>query len=229
MASDDKRLYAKLTLDFGDSPKIAPLSDRAFREYIEALLWSTRLMTDGFIPDPMIPKLFSKDGFEELTTNDPVSPSIKRGEGGAQIHDFHKHQNTREKIEQKREAGRLGGLAKASKNLAPATDYSSYIDIDTDIDTDSNNKRATRVPKDFKINDDMRDWAKQKAPTVDLEITTEKFINYWKARSTNATRLDWVATWRNWILNDLKISKNSGPNSSKNMEVVSFYANMPNN
>jgi len=225
MGHEDNRLYAKLTLDFADSPKIAPLSDRAFREYIEVLLWSTRLMTDGFIPDRMIMRLFSKSGLEELTTNDPVSPSIKKVDGGYVIHDFAKHQNTREKIEKKREAGRLGGLAKASKTVASARNYSS--NIDTDIDTNTNSKRATRIPKDFTITDEMRSWAQEKAPGFDITISTEKFINYWTAKSSGATKLDWEATWRNWILNDLKFYGNkSAPNSSKNMEIVNLYANI---
>ena len=45
-------------------------------------------------------------------------------------------------------------------------------------------------------------WASNKAPDADLSTETEKFINYWVAKSgKDATKLDWPATWRNWILN----------------------------
>jgi hypothetical protein len=48
----------------------------------------------------------------------------------------------------------------------------------------------------------MRAWAATKAPNTDLGLETDKFINYWVAKSgKDATKLDWVATWRNWILN----------------------------
>jgi hypothetical protein len=46
----------------------------------------------------------------------------------------------------------------------------------------------------------MVTWAREHCPTVDGRRETEKFINYWTAKSTNATKLDWVATWRNWML-----------------------------
>jgi hypothetical protein len=48
----------------------------------------------------------------------------------------------------------------------------------------------------------MIQWAATKAPNTDTRLETEKFINYWTARSgKDATKLDWSATWRNWILN----------------------------
>jgi len=63
-------------------------------------------------------------------------------------------------------------------------------------------KRATRLTDDFKVTPEMRLWASSKAPDADLSTETEKFINYWVAKSgKDATKLDWAATWRNWILN----------------------------
>lgn len=63
---------------------------------------------------------------------------------------------------------------------------------------------ASRIPDDFALTDDMRAWAAEKRPDVDLELATEMFVNYWRAKSTNATKLDWVATWRNWVLKEKK-------------------------
>lgn len=63
-------------------------------------------------------------------------------------------------------------------------------------------KRGTRIPEDFNINPAMRLWAAQKAQNANLELETEKFINYWASKTgKDATKLDWAATWRNWILN----------------------------
>lgn len=119
----DERMFAKFTLDFADSPKIAPLSDKAFRHFVEAVLWSRRLMTDGFIPTRMAMKLFDEESLEELMENDSVNPSIIKVVDGYQIHDYSKHQITNDWVEKKREAGRKGGLAKqkSSKPLAPAS------------------------------------------------------------------------------------------------------------
>lgn len=62
-------------------------------------------------------------------------------------------------------------------------------------------KRGTRIPDDFTVTPDMVAWAKDRAPNIDGRRETEKFVNYWRAKSgANATKLDWPATWRNWIM-----------------------------
>ncbi len=39
-------------------------------------------------------------------------------------------------------------------------------------------------------------------PASRIELETEKFRNYWTAKTgTGAVKRDWAATWRNWILN----------------------------
>jgi hypothetical protein len=48
----------------------------------------------------------------------------------------------------------------------------------------------------------MVTWAQKNHPQVDGRRETEKFINYWTAKSgRDATKLDWVLTWKNWIIN----------------------------
>lgn len=42
-----------------------------------------------------------------------------------------------------------------------------------------------------------------RTPLVDVESSTERFVNHWRAKSgKDATKLDWPATWRNWLLRD---------------------------
>lgn len=61
--------------------------------------------------------------------------------------------------------------------------------------------RGTRIPEDFAPTLAMIKWAKERAPHVNGRLETEKFINYWTAKSgQSATKVDWVATWRNWFL-----------------------------
>lgn len=59
-------------------------------------------------------------------------------------------------------------------------------------------KRATAVPDDFPITVDLRSWAAEKVPGVNLERETEKFLNHF--RSNGKTMKDWTAAWRNWML-----------------------------
>ncbi|MBK8150831.1 MAG: hypothetical protein IPK58_22170 [Acidobacteria bacterium] len=62
--------------------------------------------------------------------------------------------------------------------------------------------RGTRIPDPFLLTADMREWATERVPNIDLTTETEKFVNYYRALAgAKATKIDWIATWRNWMLN----------------------------
>lgn len=63
-------------------------------------------------------------------------------------------------------------------------------------------KRGSRIPEPFLLTAEMRRYSSEKRPEIDVVLETEKFCNYWRAKTgRDATKLDWPATWRNWILN----------------------------
>ena len=68
--------------------------------------------------------------------------------------------------------------------------------------------RATRLPENWQPSDSLIIWTRQKAPHWTPEkfgFVLEKFKNYWLAASgRSASKLDWDATWRNWVLSDLE-------------------------
>lgn len=129
----DSRLYANITHDFFESPKIMVLSDRAKLGLLEMILWSCRMQTDGVIDHRVASAKHLLDVCQELLENDPETPSLVELENGDfLIHDFTEHQTTKAEIEaireKRRAAGRAGGLAKSrahaaksSKRLASAT------------------------------------------------------------------------------------------------------------
>lgn len=60
--------------------------------------------------------------------------------------------------------------------------------------------RGTRIPADFQPDATMVAWARENTPNVDGRYETEKFIDYWTAKTgAGATKLDWRSTWRNWM------------------------------
>jgi hypothetical protein len=62
--------------------------------------------------------------------------------------------------------------------------------------------KGTRLPEPFNLTKEMRAYAAEKRPNLDVLEETEKFTNYWRAKTgRDATKLDWLATWQNWILN----------------------------
>lgn len=229
MAKDD-RLYARFDIAMDEHPKVMLLSDAGFRALVEATLYSRRQLTDGFLAARIAERKWGREVITELTGNDPERPSwqhhTKDGVAGYIIHDFAEHQTTNADIEAKRAAGRKGGLAKAAKtgstSLAPATDLleqkasttsSSPLAItetETETETPTSNevgdaprKRGTRIPETFIVTAAMRAWADGRTPGVNVDASTEKFVNYWRAKSgAGATKRDWEATWNNWLISD---------------------------
>lgn len=139
----ESRLFAKFTLDYADSHKIAPLSDAAFRAHIRMILWSRRMLTDGRIPLAMAKVFCTPRVLSELTGNDPVSPSLTLVGEDYWLHDFTEHQSSRAEVEattkRNRANGRKGGLAKAkqvaSKSLSE-TPSEIYPETETETETE---------------------------------------------------------------------------------------------
>lgn len=62
-------------------------------------------------------------------------------------------------------------------------------------------KKGTRIPDGWTPPEDTRQKMAERFPLLDLDVETEKFTNHWQAESgAKATKTDWVATWRNWII-----------------------------
>jgi hypothetical protein len=100
--------WVRLDDNFADHPKVIALSDSAFRLYIEALCYSNRQLTDGFIPNAVYLKLSTDDeadylidaGLWEEVHGNVISPDLTTG---YQIRSYTEYQPTREKVEEKRE------------------------------------------------------------------------------------------------------------------------------
>lgn len=61
-------------------------------------------------------------------------------------------------------------------------------------------KRATRLPADWMPSEATIATMKDECPGIHLQTEHRKFLDYWVAKSgKDATKLDWDATWRNWI------------------------------
>ena len=138
MTAKDHRIYMRLTVDYADSPKIAALSDKAFRTHVEMIAWSRRLLTNGFIPAHIV-RRWRASAVRELRTNGfgDVCASLSVVSGGYLLHDFLDHQQSREEVaaasEAKRSAGSKGGLAKARNAAEGSKDVAAAIAAATDV------------------------------------------------------------------------------------------------
>jgi hypothetical protein len=59
--------------------------------------------------------------------------------------------------------------------------------------------RASQIPDDFSVTEDMRIWAADKHPQVDIDKATLNFVDYWKSKPKDNKQLDWTRTWQRWI------------------------------
>ena len=210
MATD--RLFFKLHNGFPEHPKAIELSDKAFRQLIEAWCYCSRNLNDGRLSKAQFLKLFSAKSRKELLS----VGFVMEFENGYEMHDYLEHQQSAEQVENRRNkraaAGSMGGRAKAN-GLASASSHAkqtaskSVADTDTDTDevpkgTSLPRSRGQRIPADFTVAPAMVAWARANCPNVDGPRETTKFINYYQGLSgAKAVKLDWVATWRNWMLN----------------------------
>lgn len=72
-------------------------------------------------------------------------------------------------------------------------------------------KVGSRLPDDWRPTQDYVDAAMQLNPDYTREwfsATAHKFRDYWVAKTgKDATKADWLATWRNWVRNDLEYNR----------------------
>lgn len=91
----------------------------------------------------------------------------------------------------------------------------------------SPSKRGCRLPEDFALSNDLRRWAAQECPTVAVDSETAKFRDYWRAKAgKDASKLDWPATWRNWIRNaaERQAKTTNGHSRPTGLDAVAEYA-----
>jgi hypothetical protein len=208
--------YAKIEHSLYDNPKIVGLSCEAFRAYVEGILYSGKNLTDGFLDERIVSRMWGSAVAEELSSNDPVNPSWQRTEGGWLIYGFCERQNSKADVDalrqQKSRAGKASVEAKRNKKLTElqhsveqnfnTSSTQAQPDTDTDTNTYKELKRGTRIQTTFSVTDEMKLWAKEKHPLVDITTQTDAFVDYWNAQpGQKGVKSDWVATWRNWIRN----------------------------
>lgn len=130
------------------------------------------------------------------------------------------------KAERNREVGKLGGRPKFNPNGIPQeTQVVSKDNPNQEPITNNHKKeergapsaaatppvrpvvpRGTRLPLDFVLTAEWGEWALQEQKTWSPEHVhkvAEKFADHWRAApGSRGTKLDWQATWRNWVRNE---------------------------
>jgi len=116
-------------------------------------------------------------------------------------------------IEKQKANGSKGGRPKKSHRKPTANPTQSQKKPNQEPITNNQEPykertRGSRLSADFVLPTEWADWAKQERPDLDLRSVGEQFRDYWSAKAgSGSTKLDWQATWRNWVRNQKQAFK----------------------
>ena len=85
-------------------------------------------------------------------------------------------------------------------------------------------KRDTKPSKGSRFSQtelpaDWREWTEEKRPDLDPEDVFDRFHDYWIAKpGADGIKIDWFATWRNWIRKELVKAPESANQQSQRTE-----------
>jgi hypothetical protein len=81
--------------------------------------------------------------------------------------------------------------------------------------------RATRLPAEWFPDEDDVSFCQQERPDLDVRSVSAQFRDYWVAKAgRDGAKLDWRATWRNWVRNQRSTAQPHKSWSDKNDEVI---------
>jgi uncharacterized protein YdaU (DUF1376 family) len=108
------------------------------------------------------------------------------------------------KAERNRAVGKLGGRPKSNPDANPqetqmvSKDNPNQEPITNNHKPKEKTQRGSRLANDFQFPLEWETFCKQTRPDLNPEKTFDQFKDYWVS-SPKGTKLDWFATWRNWV------------------------------
>ena len=112
------------------------------------------------------------------------------------------------KAERNRVVGKLGGRPKSNPDANPqetqvvSKDNPNHKPITNNHKPIDKKTLGKRLATDLFLPDDWREFCKQTRPDLNPAKTFDQFRDYWIAQAgQKGVKLDWFATWRNWVRN----------------------------
>lgn len=204
--------------------KVLTAGNTAMGLWIRAGSWSAAQLSDGVVPGAIVAALGGSPADAAALVEVGLWDAV---EGGWAFHDWAEYQPTKAEVlaaraktrdrVAKHRASRASDHAgnderhDVGNTVTPVdtADVSTHAPTrpiptpSTDVEGGGPRKRAHRIPDDFAVTTAMQAWAAERTPLVDVNSATERFCNHWRAKAgRDATKLDWTATWRNWLIRD---------------------------
>lgn len=82
----------------------------------------------------------------------------------------------------------------------PRTGTGTRTEVETPPASPRAQPKGSRLEPDWKPSAELAEWAASERPDLDIPATVDSFVDFWKAKSgKDAAKLDWDATFRNWV------------------------------
>ncbi|UFU14606.1 hypothetical protein LQK89_02590 [Curtobacterium sp. C1] len=137
----DTRLWMKFPISFPDHPKIRPLSDAAFRAFVELNAYSREQDLDGRVPIRAAKAKWKVRALKELETNHPERPTLTIDGDVYVIHNYAEHQDTIEDREAREARNRTNG-ARGGRPRKNRTETDSVTNSGTDPEPGKNQSQS---------------------------------------------------------------------------------------
>ena len=106
-----------------------------------------------------------------------------------------------------------GSVSSSVSDALPRVREEKEINQKQDQKKEQASPSGSRLPKDWQLPDDWRQWAEAERPGVLVDDEAAKFADYWHGvAGAKGRKADWAGTWRNWIRNSRAIgNQRAGP------------------
>lgn len=120
------------------------------------------------------------------------------------------------KIQQASNAGKASAAARLNKRSTGVQLTNNQEPITNNHKPINKVERATRLTQDWKPSDDMIQFCLQERPDLDWKFVSDGFRDYWISQAgVKGKKIDWEATWRNWVRNQRIAYGNKMPINGK--------------
>lgn len=216
----DNREFFKMDVGYFDNPKVQSIIDehpRAVLLHMRCIAYARQHRTDGVVPLRVVLRSIGDDASGIASGNATYIAARNAGllldadGGNTLVHDYAEHQQTAAELKRlslrqsanARARWDASGTASGDASGTASGNASGNAEKRREEKSVVARKRGNRIPADFVVTDEMREWALRSAPFADVDRATEKFIDYWTAKTgSGATKADWVRTWQNWLRKD---------------------------
>jgi uncharacterized protein YdaU (DUF1376 family) len=203
---------------------LLPLEDLAYRRLLDFyydsekpipndIPWvSRRLRLDTDVVQNVLNEFF------ELTAD-----GYKNHRADLEIGSYHEY------MAKQKANGSKGGRPKKTQTKPTANPNQTQNNLKqetTNINHKTINKsqRGTRLAQDWVLTKSLGEWAQTERPDLNIRQVAEQFKDYWIAQAgQKGVKLDWAATWRNWVRN----SKATKPNPYDIVRLTKPASNEP--